>query len=672
MTQAEYVPFRGGLDEATPALETKMGRVTAASNHEPDLNGGYARIGGYERLDGRAAPSAAVYYTMELADASGVSVDDTLTGGTSSATAVVVYKSDNVLAVTALSGTFVVSETAGGSTVAVVPVANGLIDDVDDEVLQGAAADYYRGLIQAVPGDGAIRGVWRHDAVIYAFRNDGAACKLYKATGSGWTLIAYNHVLLFDGGTAAINEGDSITGATSGATATVERSITYSGATGTSDAAGYLVLSGVSGTFSDNENIQVGGATKSIANGASYQHNQLADGFYQFESKNFYASSSTYRIYGCDGVNPGFEFDGTVFAPILHPNITGVPSANTPHLVCTHKNHLFFAFPNGSVQHSVQGEPLTWSGFLGAAEFGLSHDVTDLKSQAGKVLLMFTDEDTHGLYGNNVSDWVKDGVSPETGAKAFGAAVMGDTYALDDKDIVKMSRVQAYGNFQTSAVSRLINKTLAANKHNLVDTVQVKDKNQIRFVFSGGYFIIMYFPESGPPEFMPCTYADNIACISSCKDENKAEHIYFGDDNGFVYEADIGPDFDGAEIEAVARLPFNHFKNPDERKRFRRCKPSIKTASKTTVMVTPEFSYGDEDTPIGLTKTMTMFRPGGIYDETNWDEVIYDGKAVAQPTVDTPGRGTNIGLIFYSKSRYISPYTLQGNRFFFERGRLQR
>jgi len=41
----------------------------------------------------------------------------------------------------------------------------------------------------AVPGEGRIRGVWRYNGKVYAFRNavGGATCVMYESSGSGWT-----------------------------------------------------------------------------------------------------------------------------------------------------------------------------------------------------------------------------------------------------------------------------------------------------------------------------------------------------------------------------------------------------------------------------------------------------------------------------------------------------
>lgn len=76
------------------------------------------------------------------------------------------------------------------------------------------------------------------------------------------------YLLQFDAGLAVISAGNTVTGGTSGATGTaLQNAVVQTGAYGSSSAAGYLVLTEITGTFQDNEALKVGGVTKSTANG---------------------------------------------------------------------------------------------------------------------------------------------------------------------------------------------------------------------------------------------------------------------------------------------------------------------------------------------------------------------------------------------------------------------
>lgn len=77
-------------------------------------------------------------------------------------------------------------------------------------------------------------------------------------------------ILNFDAGTTEINAGDTVTGASSTATGVaVIDGVVETGTYGGSDAAGYVVLYGVVGTFVNDENLQVSASTVAVANGAA-------------------------------------------------------------------------------------------------------------------------------------------------------------------------------------------------------------------------------------------------------------------------------------------------------------------------------------------------------------------------------------------------------------------
>ena len=108
----ELVPLDGGLDLVTPALSRAAGSLIDGVNFVPGLGGGYTRVGGYERFDGRPSPSAARYWLLEVLGLGGVSVGSSISGLSSGATAVVSsIVSTDVVAVTKVSGAFAVGET---------------------------------------------------------------------------------------------------------------------------------------------------------------------------------------------------------------------------------------------------------------------------------------------------------------------------------------------------------------------------------------------------------------------------------------------------------------------------------------------------------------------------------------------------------------------------------
>ena len=124
--------------------------------------------------------------------------------------------------------------------------------------LQSAIEDQ-RSIINIVPGEGAVLGVWVFNGDVYAFRNasGGATAAMHKSTSTGWEEVDLGTALNFDGTTA---DGEPIPGNTGTPTTIVGAGgaqgdlmgITYNGEW-TTGAKGTMVLINITGTFVDDE-----------------------------------------------------------------------------------------------------------------------------------------------------------------------------------------------------------------------------------------------------------------------------------------------------------------------------------------------------------------------------------------------------------------------------------
>lgn len=676
VVQTSYAGLGGGLDLVTPALSVSAGFCLEALNFEPALNGGYRRIAGYERFDGRARPSDAIYHVVIVEDVTGFTVGETIDdGGAANGVLVAASEDNSWLVLTALSGEgFNAGDTVTGGTSAFTAAVvtgiqrNGAELPADDGIYAALAADYYRQFITPVPGSGPIRGVWQHRAKTYAFRDNagGTECVLYQASASGWVQVPMRHLLRFDSGTMTefeITEGSTtLDGATSGASATVLKIIKHAGSWGI-DAVGYVMLDTPSGAFVDGENLQVGGATKAVADGGSALYSFAPGGRFEFESHNFYGQADTYRVYGCDGVNPAFEIDeNDVLTPVLLPNLTEAPDVNNPKYLAVFNGHLFLGFAGGSVQHSIPGEPLVIDGFLGSAEFGLGDEITGFRAEAGNVLLCFTRRQTSGLYGNNITDWQLRPVSPETGALAYTVQRVGTTLAWDDRGIISLSRTDAFGDFADAALSRRVQPLLDRAKAGVTASSVVRKRNQVRYYRSSGDFIMGYVSSNGQMEFMPGRYPVPVRCISNSDNDSGEETILFGSDDGYVYQAEKGTSFDGEPIEYALRLAFNHFGSPHLRKTFKKMDLELDTENYVMFSIATELSYAAAHTASNLDQTRELgaFSGGGYWDNSEWNEFFWSDEPVATAEAEVTGTGTNLGVLVYGNSDAQKPFTLQG------------
>ena len=667
----------GGLDLVTPAIAKKPGVMIAGLNHEPRPEG-YRRIDGFERRDGRPSPTDSRYWVLNfITGTAAVAEGDTVTGATSGATGKALvagvvtsgsYGGGNAagyLVLTALSGAFQDAENLQVSAVTKcvssgTAALEGADTDANDTLWKRDAIETARALIGTVPGSGAMRGAWMYKGVAYAVRNNagGTAGVLHKETTAGWTAVALGRTLTFtSGGTYVIAEGNTITGATSAATAVITRVVLVSGSWAAGDAAGRLIFASQTGTF-QAENLNVG-ANLNVATiaGNSSAITLPAGGRYEFRNHNFLGGSATQRMYGVNGVGTAFEFDGTVFVPIL----TGM-TVDTPNHIEIHKQHLFLSFPGGSLQHSGIGAPYAWTVILGAAELGTGDEITGLLSGYARAMVIFGRNSTHVLFGSSSADWELDNVSNEAGAIEWTSQMMLKPVCLDDGGVRSVVATTAFGDFQVGVLSEMVMPLVNAKKKNgltPVASLRVKSKNQYRLFYSDGSCLVMDMSRGErKPEFAPVNYGKVVRCCASVEASDGSEVLLFGSDDGYIYQLDKGTSFDGVAVEAYLRLAFNNMGAPHMLKRFFGAQAQVTALTGTEIFAAADFSYGSSDYVGTGGISSDVEGGGGYWDEMTWDEFRWDSPVEGIAWLDLVGKGKNIGFAFYSELTYEEPYVL--------------
>lgn len=657
----------GGLDLESPQIAIKEGFAFEADNFEPNLMGGYRKMLGYERLDGRPSPSEQIYYTMSVDDSTLESIDTNITGSLSGATARIVIKDDNLnlLGVTNLVGSFVVDDILlGGSEVTVPQSASNYPDPDIDAVWELAAQDYYRGLIQPVTGTGSILGVWHYSGTNYAFRSNGSIVKMYESTASGWSEVTLFELMTWDTGVLAegdVQVGDTLDGATSGAAGTVKSFVKVSGSYA-SDAVGYMVIETTSGTFQSGEAIQKAAVTKFTSTSTADQIEfALGVNDFRFVNHNFKGSLDTYSMYGCDGTNRAFEFDGTILTPI----VTGMV-IDTPTSIEVHKNHLFLAFDGGSLQHSAPAEPLVFNPILGAAELGLGNEISGLESVGGDTLLISTVRSISGLYGTSVANWQLQLISIDSGDAGDTLDVIGAPMMVTNRGVVRIDASDVYGNFESSTVSRLINPLLTGwlGFKTLVGTTILRDKNQYRIYFSDGSGVVLthdalYGAGGSLPQFTTFTRTVNPSCLCSVATVNSTEVVLMGAEDGYVYQEDRGYSFDGAAMEYALRLPFHHLGSPSVRKAFKWVDVEIDAERNADLRLSYELSDGNSHTQVSPLDDYVISGGSRAYwNEGNWDQFSWNDDIITKSLTSMSGTGHNVSLLFYGNNALSAPFTI--------------
>ncbi len=668
--RTEFMPFRGGLNTETTRWSVPPGQLKSSRNYEHGIDDGYQDILGYERFDGQPSPSAAQYSILDVTITGSFSVGDTVTQLVSGATGVVVVvvttETPNYLALTKITGTFdatndlqVSAVTEGASLSLAIP--SGAATSKLNGQYNNLAADEYRNDITAVPGSGDVTGVIKLNDIKYAFRNNagGTATAIHKSSSSGWTAVALNYVVSFTTGNWASGEpaeGETITvGANS---ATVLRVVTEGGDWTAGTATGRIItsagapasLAAAAATFSGG-----GTATISVAEAAI---TLSPDGRYEFDINQFGGQAGAQRIYGCDGVNQGFEFDGSVYVPI----VTGM-TADTPNHVIVHKNHLFFAF-DGSAQHSGINTPYIWSPVFGSGELATGDTITGFMSepgaQIGGALGIYNRNTTHMLYGSSSSDWQLVRYRDEVGAAAHSIQQIGQTVFQDDRGITTLHTAQEYGNFQHSTLSRNIQAAFDEKKTLVTASCVARDKNQYRVFYTDKTAFFITMDGRKIKGIMPIKMNHVVTSIFSLEDSSGNEEIMFGSDDGFVYQMEKGTSFDGDTIEAFMFFHFTFNKYLRWLKKYLSVSIETEGDGYAEYNVSYELGYGATELVQPGTDTNIAAYSDTRWDLFTWDAFIWDGQKLSPITNRLRGSAENIALIITKNSDYFTPLRMSG------------
>lgn len=581
--QLDSFTLQGGLNLVTPPLSMPPGMCRDAQNFEIGTDGGYRRVGGYVRFDGKPSPVDAVYYILPCSAINTAVITDGayITGAVSGSLGVVIASTSEYAVLRFRSGSFVSGEglLVGSEPAVQQGVASGaeVADGAPTPALHGyyksLAAEARRVVITQVGSgitSGGVLGVVYFGGSVYAFRNstDSSAALMFKATASGWTSVT----------TPAL----------------------------------------------------------------------LPSGRYQFTTYNF---GDGLKLYGCDGVNKAFEFDGTTFTQIT----TGM-AADAPQCIAAHKNHLFLAFGN-SLQHSGISDPFSWTPVLGASEINVGDTITGLKPQVGNdstgAMAVYSRNTTRVLYGSSSANWQLVMFDPEAGAIANTVQHIGQTHVLDDRGITTLETTQNYGNFSAASISAAVRPYILGLKPAAIGSAVSRDKNQYRLFFSNGR-ALYYTIGKG---FMPMEFPHNFTCFFTGEDTDGNEVSFAGGSDGYVYQFDKGDSFDGLSIDAFMVLVFNHIKSPRVLKRYRKAVLEVAGEGYAEFWVSADLGYASSEyAQIPISQLISELS-AGRWDSGTWDAGVWDGRILSPSEYELTGSAENISLRIAQSSTWHAPLT---------------
>lgn len=592
----QYFPLAGGLDQVSPTLSLAPGMARDALNFECATTGGYSRIAGYERFDGRPAPSAAAYWTL-TGELTGIAIGNTITGQTSGATGVVAaidttaMPGTSVIAITRLTGSFAIAGERvlkAGLVVGSVQTneqRSGAPSPATDVRYQKAAADIYRLDIGVVPGSGAVLGVWLYNDVVYAFRNNagGTAANMYKATGAGWVLVT----------TPTLLPGGKYEFVTAN----------FGGTTGTKC---------MYGCDSVNKAFQFDGTT----------FTQITTGM-AIDAPNHieYHKNTLFLAFGAS----------LQFSPVGNP--TGTWSVVV-----------------GAGEIALGDTITSLKSYIGTNSY--------IGTESTDALLIHTNAMTFVLYGASSVDFSLSKHSATAGGFQGSVQIADQPYYMSDLGLVNLQVTQAYGNFLMSSLSQTIDPFIQAERSRITTSCIVRGKSQYRLFFNDGYCLYVTFLNGKILGMMVCNLGLPILCVASVKKNDNTEVIYAGSNTGYVYQLETGPNFDGQQILAYVNLVFAAFKSPRVRKRWRKALLEVRGSGYLEYSVAADLAWLSTDIAPSRPVLEISQLNAQKWDTFIWDQFFWDGVNNAPNEVPLDGTGENVSLRIISQGDAFQSFTV--------------
>jgi hypothetical protein len=681
----------GGLDLLTPSLTLQPGACRDMQNFECAQNGGYSRIGGYERYDGRPAPSDATFTIVQVVSFVNVpSVGDPIaqssSGASGTVAAVVNNPGSRYMVVTQVTGAFdtsgVITSTSYAYSVTTsltvtaatspwtlpsTPTTIGTATTTTVQLTamlnaqyQVAAADIYRDEIEPVPGSGpllaVIHMIFSNTDYVYAFRANeaGNAVKIWRASAAGWVNIPlYNTVAFTAAGGATPVAGQTLSQGP--ASATIKMVMISSGTIAGSSAAGVLVVETPNLGFAAGAATTSGGGTMTLS-GAQEPIVIQPGGTYEWAKYNFSGQLATRCIYGCDGVNKAFVFDGTTYAPITS-------GLSAPSHIAAHKNHLFLAQDSSTI-YSADGDPFRYSAVDNGGEIATGDTVSAMLTLPGNesaaALGIWMRSTTGILYGTGSTTFNFVTFNFGTGANERSVQNLYDTIAFPDLGIISLQATLNYGNFLTSTLTKNIQPFINQQRTKISASSVQRSKGQYRVFFDDGYGLYLTFANTSYLGAAPVLFLNPVATIDEDTTFAGEEVTYFGssDEQGYVYQLDKGPSFDGENLYAYFISAWDYIKTPRFLKQFR-C-ASIEMQGSAYAAIGFNYALGDNSSLIGQpssTSYSSSFSPAQ-WDNAYWDNFFWDGQTVAPTYADMTGTAQNVQPTISCGTNYIEPFNV--------------
>lgn len=282
----------------------------------------------------------------------------------------------------------------------------------------------------------------------------------------------------------------------------------------------------------------------------------------------------------CDDTGKPFVYDGSVFKQLTGLGVSFVGCSD----VVIFKNQIFLV-NNDKLIFSAPYQDIFDEGASdftpasGGGVIDVGADITDIIVFRDQ-LIIFTPRSIKRLSGNTIADFVLSPISEDLGCSVSGTVqeVGADVMFLGPDGIRTLGATDRIGDFNLGSVSRNIQSevTYLARNSNSFSSIVIRSKSQYRlFGYNTGFqneqaigiLGTQYAPQGAEGMAWSETRGINAFVTHSSYEVNR-ERIFFGNNDGYLYELERGVSFAGANIQCSFESPSFVLNDPRVRKTF--------------------------------------------------------------------------------------------------------
>ena len=315
------------------------------------------------------------------------------------------------------------------------------------------------------------------------------------------------------------------------------------------------------------------------------------------------------------------------------------------------ENRLFFSAPFNESDFSAAN---------GAGTISVSHTITGL-IVFREQLIIFSRNKIQRLVGSSIADFAVQPITDSIGCIDPDTIqeVGGDIMYLAPDGIRLLSATDRIGDFGLEIAS----DPIAADAKSFTDisvsfcSIVLREKAQYRiFGYVGSEqaqtaqgLIATKFSAQGAGNVSWATTAGIKAFVADSKYTSSSEQVVFANEDGYVYELEVGSSFDGEPIEAVYQSPFMAITDPRTRKTFYKLTTYVELEGAVSLTLGVKYDFErdrgfdvlqPEVDVISSTGTAVFFygspasvygtaKYGGILDNVYENSLVGSGKTIA-------------------------------------------